>query len=95
MANPVKRLLALTTHNRIRPAEAVDQAPTSAYASARSRATGPTTALWHAVEVHRTAEELDAACELTVCGVLARIDPTEPWPPAVRDLCPACCALAH
>ena len=43
------------------------------HAAARSRAHGPTAALWHAVEMHRPTSELDGACELTLCGVLARV----------------------
>jgi hypothetical protein len=65
------------------------------YAAARSRAHGPTTALWHAVEVHRPAEEVDGACELTVCGSLARVDTEAQWPVAARDVCPACATLAR
>ena len=44
---------------------------TAVHVAARSRAIGPTTALWHAVEVHRPAAEVDGACELTLCGSLA------------------------
>jgi hypothetical protein len=66
------------------------------YAAARSRAHGPTAALWHAVEVHRSPEDLDGACELTMCGSLARVMPEESWPPrAARDICPACTTLAR
>ncbi len=43
---------------------------TSTVAAARSRAHGPTAALWHAVEVHRDPTEVDGANELTLCGVL-------------------------
>ncbi|SFU09318.1 hypothetical protein SAMN05660657_05606, partial [Geodermatophilus amargosae] len=43
------------------------------YVAARSRAHGPTAALWHAVELHRPAAEVDGACELTLCGTLARV----------------------
>ena len=68
-------------------------APT--FAAARSRAHGPTTALWHAVEVHRPAVDLDGACELTVCGSLARIVPDASWPAQTRDVCPACTTLAR
>ena len=46
------------------------------------------------MQVHRPVGELDGACELTVCGVLARIVPHEPWPPVARDVCPLCVALA-
>ena len=60
--------------------------------AARSRAHGPATALWHAVEVHRPAAEVDAACELTVCGALARVDPEQRWPLTAADVCPDCAA---
>ena len=43
------------------------------FVAARSRAHGPTAALWHAVEVHRHPSEVDGACELTLCGSLARV----------------------
>ena len=68
---------------------------TVVYAAARSRAHGPTTALWHAVEVHRPAAELDGACELTLCGSLARVDTELRWPPAAPDLCPVCAELTR
>jgi hypothetical protein len=64
------------------------------HAAARSRAHGPTAALWHAVELHRPAAEVDGACELTLCGALARVIVEEQWPPAARDVCPACLTLA-
>jgi hypothetical protein len=60
------------------------------FAAARSRAHGPTAALWHAVEVHRAPDDLDGACELTVCGVLARVTTDRAWPAAGSDVCPAC-----
>jgi hypothetical protein len=68
--------------------------------AARSRAHGPTTALWHAVELFRPRAEVDGACELTLCGSLARVMTevvmTEvSWPIAARDVCPVCAALAH
>jgi hypothetical protein len=63
--------------------------------AARSRAHGPTAALWHAVELHRPTAELDGACELTVCGSLARVDTDAQWPTAARDVCPACVVLAR
>jgi hypothetical protein len=65
------------------------------YAAARSRAHGPTAALWHAVELHRPAGEVDGACELTVCGSLARVDVDQPWPTPARDVCPACVVLSR
>jgi hypothetical protein len=64
------------------------------FAAARSRAHGPTAALWHAVELHRPSTELDGACELTLCGSLARVMPEEHWPVAAPDICPACATLA-
>jgi hypothetical protein len=70
-------------------------APSTVYAAARSRAHGPTAALWHAVEVHRPSAEVDGACELTVCGALARIAPDATWPIGAGDVCPACCTLAR
>jgi hypothetical protein len=66
-----------------------------AHVAARGRAHGPTVAMWHAVEVHRPECELDAACELTVCGSLARVVAEESWPPASRDACPVCTALTR
>ena len=61
--------------------------------AARSRAHGPTSALWHAVELHRPTTEVDGACELTVCGSLARLDVEQTWPTPARDVCPACVVL--
>jgi len=66
---------------------------TTVHAAARSRAHGPTAALWHAVEVHRSPEDMDGACELTVCGSLARVAPEEQWSLVTRDICPACATL--
>jgi hypothetical protein len=54
---------------------------------------GPTSALWHAVELHRPTAEVDGACELTLCGSLARVDVEQPWPTPARDVCPACVVL--
>jgi hypothetical protein len=73
----------------------VAPAPVTVYAAARSRAHGPTTALWHAVELHRPTVEVDGACELTLCGSLARIMTDASWPTAARDVCPACVTLAR
>jgi hypothetical protein len=67
----------------------------TAFVAARSRAHGPTVALWHAVELHRSECELDGACELTVCGALARVTTDERWPLAARDVCPACAVLTR
>lgn len=66
---------------------------TTVFAAARSRAHGPTAALWHAVELHRSLTEVDGACELTLCGALARVSTDEHWPVAARDVCPACSIL--
>jgi hypothetical protein len=63
---------------------------TTTVVAARSRAHGPTAALWHAVEVHRPAAEVDGACELTLCGTLARVQTDRTWPLAGADVCPAC-----
>ena len=60
------------------------------FVAARSRAHGPTAALWHAVEVHRVVDDLDGACELTVCGTLARVTTERAWPVAGSEVCPAC-----
>ena len=66
------------------------------HAAARSRAHGPTAALWHAIELHRPEAELDGACELTVCGALARVAPEHTWPvAAARDVCTVCAALTR
>jgi hypothetical protein len=70
-------------------------APGRTLYAARSRAHGPTSALWHAVELHRPAAEVDGACELTVCGNLARVSTEQEWPVAARDVCPACVTLAR
>jgi hypothetical protein len=70
-------------------------APATTFAAARSRAHGPTAALWHAVELHRPAGEVDGACELTVCGSLARVMTDERWPTTARDVCPVCVTLAR
>ena len=67
---------------------------TTTFVAARSRAHGPTAALWHAVEVHRDPSEVDGACELTLCGSLARIDTGQSWPVAERDVCVSCVVLA-
>jgi hypothetical protein len=63
---------------------------TSTVAAARSRAHGPTAALWHAVEVHREPAEVDGASELTLCGVLARVTTERTWPVVGTDVCRAC-----
>ncbi|MGY1746297.1 hypothetical protein [Blastococcus sp. SYSU D00695] len=65
------------------------------YAAARSRAHGPTAALWHAVELHRHPSEVDGACELTLCGSLARVSVEQTWPVQGRDVCVSCTALAR
>ena len=68
---------------------------TTVYAAARSRAHGPTAEMWHAVELHRAPSEVDGACELTLCGSLARVSTEERWPVAARDVCPACTVLSR
>jgi hypothetical protein len=68
---------------------------TTVFAAARSRAHGPTAALWHAVEVHRLPSEVDGACELTVCGSLARVMTEAEWPVLARDVCPVCATLTR
>ncbi|MBB3677314.1 hypothetical protein [Modestobacter versicolor] len=68
---------------------------TTTFVAARSRAHGPTAALWHAVEVHRTVADLDGACELTVCGSLARVSTERAWPATGTDVCPACTTQAR
>ncbi|MGY1770300.1 hypothetical protein [Blastococcus sp. SYSU D00813] len=70
-------------------------ARTSTFAAARSRAHGPTAALWHAVEVHRDPSEVDGACELTLCGSLARVTVEQSWPVADRDVCVSCVVLSR
>jgi hypothetical protein len=68
---------------------------TTVFAAARGRAHGPTAALWHAVEVYRPPAEVDGACELAVCGALARVMTDERWPMAARDVCPDCATIAR
>jgi hypothetical protein len=68
--------------------------PTTVFVAARSRAHGPTVALWHAVEMHRLPAEVDGACELTICGELARVTTEESWPTAAHDVCPVCRSLS-
>lgn len=66
---------------------------TTVHVPALSRAHGPTAALWHAVELHRPAAEIDGACELTVCGSLARVSPEDSWPRTGSDVCPVCAVV--
>ena len=68
---------------------------TTVFAAARSRAHGPTAELWHAVELHRPTAELDGACELTVCGSLARVMTDEQWPVSAADVCIDCATIAR
>ena len=68
---------------------------TTVHAPALSRAHGSTVALWHAVELHRPAGEIDGACELTVCGSLARVSTDDSWPRRGSDVCPTCAVLAR
>jgi hypothetical protein len=65
------------------------------FAAARSRAHGPTAEMWHAVELLRPPSEVDGACELTLCGSLARVSTEQRWPLTGRDVCPACAVLSH
>ena len=67
---------------------------TTTFVAARSRAHGPTAALWHAVEVHRHPSEVDGACELTLCGSLARVTTEQAWPVTERDVCVSCVVLS-
>ncbi|WP_246630190.1 hypothetical protein [Modestobacter lapidis] len=82
----------VTTATAARETALVD---TTTVAAARSRAHGPTAALWHAVEVHRDPSEVDGACELTCCGVLARVTTERSWPVADADVCPDCRSLTR
>jgi hypothetical protein len=68
---------------------------TTRFVAARSRAHGPTAAMWHAVEVHRPPAEMDGACELTLCGSLARVSTEDTWPVAACDVCLACTVLTR
>ncbi|WP_448614917.1 HAMP domain-containing protein [Modestobacter sp. URMC 112] len=77
------------------PTPAAGSVTTTRYAAARSRAFGPTTALWHAVELDRLAGASRGACETTVCGSLVRMSTEQSWPVPARDVCPACSTLAH
>jgi hypothetical protein len=79
-------------NRRVTAATASRETPvdTTTVAAARSRAHGPTAALWHAVEVHRDPAEVDGACELTLCGVLARVTIEPTWPVAGADVCQSC-----
>jgi hypothetical protein len=68
---------------------------TTVFAAARSRAHGPTAELRHAGAVHRHPSEGDGACELTLCGSLARVSTEQRWPLTGRDVCPACAVLSR
>ena len=74
---------------------AAASAPSPVYVAARSRAHGPTAPLWHAVQPHRPVSTIADACQLTVCGSLARIGTDVPWPTPTRDVCPDCRTLAR
>jgi CHASE3 domain sensor protein len=74
---------------------AASSVATTRYAAARSRALGPTTALWHAVDLDRLVGAIDGACETTVCGSLVRVSTEQRWPVPARDVCPACSTVAH
>ncbi|WP_336027541.1 hypothetical protein [Geodermatophilus sp. FMUSA9-8] len=43
----------------------------------------------HAVEVHRSAEELTGEPEVALCGVIVAVH-DEPWPPDAAERCPEC-----
>lgn len=58
-------------------------------AAAQGRSTG----IWHAVELHRSPSEVDGACEVAVCGALARVDVDQTWDGADDDSCEACADL--
>jgi hypothetical protein len=45
--------------------------------------------------VHRPPAEVDGACELTLCGSLARVSTEQAWPVTARDVCPACAVLTR
>ena len=76
-------------------APAASSVGTTRYAAARGRAVGPTTALWHAVQIDRLVGVIEGACETTVCGSLVRMSTELSWPAAARDVCPTCATLAH
>lgn len=70
-------------------------ATTTRYAAARSRALGPTIALWHAVELDRLVGAVGGACETAVCGSLVRVSTEQRWQIPARDVCPSCSTLAR
>ena len=43
----------------------------------------------HAVEVHRSAEELTGEPEVSMCGVIVAVH-DDPWPPEAGAQCPEC-----
>jgi hypothetical protein len=47
---------------------------------------------WHAVEAHRTPEELDGEIELAVCGAIVQVWGSQDWTRvgAGRTACPEC-----
>ncbi|SDP41397.1 hypothetical protein SAMN05660199_03847 [Klenkia soli] len=50
----------------------------------------PTTcATVHAVEAHRSSDELDGGPELALCGAVVSVADT-PWTPTAPGACPAC-----
>jgi hypothetical protein len=63
--------------------------------AARSRPHGGVPARWHAVEVHRSPAEMDGACELAVCGELARVATEQDWPVEGDVVCPDCLAATR
>lgn len=60
-------------------------------AAAQGRSTG----IWHAVELHRSPSEVDGACEVAVCGALARVHVDQRWDGADEESCEACADLLY
>ena len=58
-------------------------------------AQGRTSGLWHAVELHRSPSEVDGACEVAVCGALARVDVEQRLDGADAESCEACADLLY
>lgn len=74
---------------------AASSVATTGYAAARSRALGPTTALWHAVKPDRLVGAVGGSCETAVCGSLVRVSTDQTWPVPARDVCSTCSTVAH
>ncbi len=58
-------------------------------------ALGRSSGIWHAVELHRSPSEVDGACEVAVCGALARIHLDQRWDGADEESCEACADLLY